>query len=75
MKIDGRLSGVTRPKEISKALCDAVVSDGSFMERAQSAIGTFAGFVLSSTVLVSTPGAEVFVPFKDIEDFFATGSR
>ena len=72
--IDGRLKAVTSPEEISKALCDAVVSE-SLMERAQSAFSAFAGLAFSSTVLLNAPGAEVFVPFKDIQDLFAKDEK
>ena len=52
--IDGRLSGVTRPDDISKALCDAVVS-ASLVGRAQSSAGGLGGalaeFVLSASTL------------------------
>ncbi|KAL4529006.1 hypothetical protein Ndes2437A_g03530 [Nannochloris sp. 'desiccata'] len=71
LKIDGRQKAVTSPEEISKTLCNAVVSE-SLMERAQSAFSVFAELAFSSTALVNAPGASAdFVPFKDIRDFFA----
>jgi hypothetical protein len=68
--IDSRLKAVTSPEEISKALCDAVVS-GRLMERAQSTAGAFTELLLSSTAVISTLGAEVGVQFENIKDFFA----
>jgi hypothetical protein len=58
LMIDSRLNAVTGPEEISKALCDAVVSE-NLIELAQLAFGAFAGLALSSLVLVNAPGAEV----------------
>ncbi len=70
LMIDGRLKAVTSPEEISKALCDAVVS-GSLMERAQSTAGAFTELLLSSTAVISMLGAEVGVQLENIKDFFA----
>ncbi|KAG7667011.1 putative ATP-binding protein [Nannochloris sp. 'desiccata'] len=70
LMIDSRLKAVTSPEEISKALCDAVVSE-SLMERAQSTAGAFAELLLSSTTVISTLGAEVGVQLENIKDYFA----
>lgn len=70
LKIDSRLRDVTSPEEISKTLCDKVMSE-NFIERAQSALGVLAGLALSSTALVNTPGAGFMIDLKNIKDSFA----
>ena len=70
LKIDGRMKAVTSPEEISKALCDAVVSQ-SLVGRAQSVFNALAELVLSSTAVITTSVADVGVQLENIKDFFA----